>query len=106
MDEKRERASAANRDIRYFRIQQMYRELQSYRLDPAFIEETLCLFFTSGPAVIYLALKEEPLKVHYPHLDLDKRWVEMLVKKVQTKQFRAKKTTEDFNKNQLHLKLK
>lgn len=95
----------ANKRLRYYRIQKMYEELRSYRLDHKFIEEALCQFFTVGEAVIYLALKHDPItNVQYEHMDLDMKWANGLAKKAFSKQYQAKKKRDSNTvKNQLEL---
>lgn len=97
----------ANKRLRYYRIQQLYRELESYKLSTEFIEQVLCQFFTVGPATIYMALKHDDIKdVHYEWLELDKEWAASVVKIVQSKAYRAaKKARLSDDKKQLNLEL-
>jgi uncharacterized protein with gpF-like domain len=98
--------SEANKQLRYFRIQQMYKELDTYHLKYEFIEQTLCQFFTVGPATITMAIKEAEIKnVHYEYIDLDKEYVAQIVKRVQSKQYRAAKKGRSSNQNQIKLTL-
>lgn len=95
----------ANKRLRYYRIQKLHEELRSYKLDTKFIEQALCQFFTVGDAVIYLALKHEPIKdVYYEHLDLDMKWAKGLAQKAFTRQYKAKKKRDQIP-NQAKLKL-
>lgn len=84
-------AAESNRKLRYYRIQQLYKYLQDYQMSTEFITSNLCEFFTVGEQVIYLALKHEPINWRYNNLDLDFKWADLLVKKVQSKQYRQRK---------------
>lgn len=84
-----------NKKLRYYRIQQMYKYLQEFSMATSFINENITQFFTVGIDVIYLAMQAEPITdCKYEHLDLDRKWAEQLVKKVQSKQYRAQKERE------------
>lgn len=105
-NEERDQPGAAreNRQLRYYRIQQMHAELRSYRLDTTFVMATLAQYFTVTEITIMMALKEDPITdVRYEHLDLDKAWVAGLVRKVQSPQYRAKKRREELINQQSKL---
>jgi len=83
--------ASENKTLRHYRIQQMYKELESYKLSSQFIEEVLCSFFTVGPATIYLAMKSEEIKMSYEYLSLDKEWAAGVVKIIQSAAYRKQK---------------
>lgn len=103
-NEKEPGAAHENRKLRYYRIQQMYTELRTYRLDTNFIMSTLATFFTVTEVTIMMAIKEDPITdVHYEHLDLDKGWVAGLVKKVTSDKYRLKAKKQELLSTQSKL---
>lgn len=98
--------SAENKKLRHYRIQQMYKELQSFNMSTEFIEDALCKFFTVGPATIYNVIKEDEIRdVYYEHIDLDKKWAEQLVRKVQSSAYRAAQKKRSNDKSQIKMQL-
>lgn len=103
-EEKEPNAARENRQLRYYRIQQMHAEMRSYRLDTTFVMATLAQYFTVTEITIMMALKEDTITdVTYEHLDLDRAWVAGLVHKVQSPKYRAKKRREELINQQSKL---
>lgn len=96
-------AAEANKLLRYYRIQQLYKYLQSYQLSHEFIASTLSGHFTVGEPVIHLALRHEVIKLNYEHLDLDFKWADLLIKKVQSREYRQRKEQKRKSKTQPEL---